>query len=96
MGLLSLGRVAQVVVAIVAEGDVDHATLGKMPDVAQVTLQGASVLYAQHDALLPVPLIDPEVIGSARYGNTWTAVHDLLNGIEDGIGVCKRSGGRRR
>ena len=41
-------RVADVVVAVVAQGGVDDASLGKMVNVVERVVKGLSVLYAQH------------------------------------------------
>ena len=49
VGGTALGTVADIVVAIVAQGDIHHATLGKIPHVGQLVVQGQTVLYAQHD-----------------------------------------------
>ena len=40
VGVAATGTVADVVVAIVTEGDIDDAALGKMLHIAQVVLQG--------------------------------------------------------
>ena len=49
MGVAASAGVAEVVVAIVAQRDVDHAALGEMLHVLQFTAQGQAVLNAEHD-----------------------------------------------
>ena len=45
------GRVADVVVAIVTEGDIDNATIGKVLDIRDIMFEGDTILDAQHDTL---------------------------------------------
>ena len=57
VGVASAGRVADVVVAVVAERDVHHAALGEVFQVGKFALDGQPVLNAEHDAFPAVALV---------------------------------------
>ena len=83
VGVVATGRVADIIVAIVAEGDIDHTTFSEMLQVGDVAFKGQSVLDAKHDALATLVLVHPEVIRCPRQ----TEVSAIL--IDDGLYLIK-------
>ena len=92
VGVTAPAGVAQVVVAIMAQRDIDHAAFGKVPDVLELSAECQTVLDAQHDAFAAVALVLVEVAGGA--GNTKVAVvltYNFLDFIEDQVGILCRT-----
>ena len=88
MGLTASCRVADVVVAIVAQRHVDDAPFGEVAQVFYLAVQGVTVLDAQHDALLAQVLVLPEVIrGSGNADILAVLGDDVLYLVEDVVGV---------
>ena len=89
MGLRTLGRVADIIVAIVAEGHIDDAAIGEVLQIRELTVEGDAVLDAEHDRLESLALVVPEVIGGAGERNSLCiVVHERLYLVEDMISVC--------
>ena len=92
VGVATAGTVADVVVAIVAEGDVHDATLGEMLHVGQVVFQGQSVLYAEHDTLPALSLVTVKVGGGTCDAEILIVLaHDFLYLVEDKVGILGRA-----
>ena len=88
MGVVAArGGVADVVVAIMAEGDINHATILEMLQALQMAVEGEAVLDAEHDALQTTVLVEPEVVGGAGQGDIGTVLGDnLFDLVEDAVG----------
>ena len=61
MRMIATRRIADIVVAIMAQGHIDDTTLGKMLQTIQMTIECQTVLNAQHDTFAPLLLIGIEV-----------------------------------
>ena len=86
--MLATCAVADVVVAIVAKRHIDDAALGEVAQVVKAALEGVAVLDAQHDALLALVLVMPQVVGRAGYGDMLAMLgDDGLYLIEDVVGI---------
>ena len=86
-GVATGGGVADVVVAIVAEGHVDDATVVEVLQVLQLSVEGDAVFDAEHDGFEPPVLVDPEVVGSPGKGDMGTVLrHYLFYLVEDTVG----------
>ena len=57
VGVASLCAVADVIVAIMAQGYIHHAPLGEMLYVGDVAIEGYTILYAEHYGLAPFPFV---------------------------------------
>ena len=92
VGIAATGTVADVIIAIVAEGDIYHASLGKVLHIAQIVLQGKTILNTEHDALSALSLVAVK-IGRSSGDTQVVAVlaHDFLYLVEDEIGILQRS-----
>ena len=106
MGVLCLrGRVADVIVAVVAEGHIDDATIGKVLQVLDLAVEGDAVLDAQHDRLAALALVLPEVgrgacnphIVAVLLGDGLYLVEDIVGkglGLFCGLGQVGHHDGR--
>ena len=83
----TFGRIADIVVAVVAEGHIDDAAISEVAQTLDRTIEGDAVLDAEHDALQSLALVTPQVVGGARqrYAVGILAYH-LLDLVEDMIG----------
>ena len=88
MRLAPTCRVAKIVIAIVTERDIGHATLGKMLHVGQIVLQRQSIFYGEENRLASLPLVLIE-IGRTTCDTQTTLVglHDLLYFVEDQVSI---------
>ena len=85
------GRVADVVVTIVAKGHVHHSPLAEVFYLCKVMTYGITVLYAQHDGLLAFVLQAVEVVGSVCQPHLATVRRYRLLYLGDdavGLGRC--------
>ena len=64
MFAVTFGRVADVVVAIVAERHIDHASLAEFLHIGDVLSDGIAILNAQHDGFLARALETEDVFGA--------------------------------
>ena len=88
VGMTAACRVADVVVAIVAEGHIDDAALCEVLQVFRLSVDGQSVLYAQHDALPARLFVGQQVGRRAGYGEiVAVAVDDVFYLVEDDVGI---------
>ena len=88
VGVAAFGAVADVVVAIVAQGDVYYPALREVFHVGDVVIEGNAVLYAKHDGLAPFALVFKEV--GRRTGDAdvlAVAPHDGFYLVENEIGI---------
>lgn len=92
VGIAATGTVADVIIAIMAEGDIYHASLGKVLHIAQIMLQGKTILNTEHDALSALSLVAVK-IGRSSGDTQVVAVlaHDFLYLVEDEISILQRS-----
>ena len=97
MGGCAAGRVADVVVAVVAEGDIDDATVGKVAQMAEVVLDGETVFDARHDRFHPVLLVLPQFlrVSGAAYG-VGMGAEDFVYAVEYHVGILMGRTGRQR
>ena len=85
---IALGRVADIVVAVVAEGHVDDATLSEVSQTFDGAIEGDAVLDAEHDALQTLVLVTPEVCRGTGDGHCMgIRAYHLLDLVEDMIGI---------
>ncbi len=92
MGIAAAGTIADIIIAIMAERDINDAALGEMLHVADIVLQGEAVLNTEHDALSALPLIAVKIGRSAGYAEIIAVLtHDFLYLVEDEIGILQRS-----
>ena len=99
MRVAAARRVADVVVAIVAERDVGHAALRKSTDVFELVLQRKTVFNGQNDGFQPHSLVFTEVVGRAGESQVrLLLLDDGFNLVENAVGVCigRESGQMRR
>ena len=90
MGGGALGRVADIVVAVVAEGHIDDAAVGEMAQSLDGAVEGDAVLDAEHDALQSLALVTPQVVGGACQGYAaGILAHHRLDLVEDLIGIFR-------
>ena len=92
MGIAAAGTIADIIITIMAERDINDAALGEMLHVTDIVLQGETVLDTEHNALSAFPLIAVKIGRSS--GNTQVVAvlaHDFLNLVEDEIGILQRS-----
>ena len=92
MRIAAPGRIADIVVTIMAERHIDDAPLCKVAELLQLTVQSQSVLDAQHDALPALPLVGIQVCrrtGDAEISTI--SVHDLLYLVEYQVRISRRS-----
>src|SRR5574344_168995 len=88
VGVTASCTVADVVVAIMAEGDIHHSPIGKVLHVGDVALKGKSVLYAEHNGFLSVILVGNEFGRSAGKGKiAIVGSNDVLYLIEYQVGI---------
>ena len=88
MGVATTGRVADVVITVMAKGDIYHTTLGKPLHIRQVVLQRQSVLNRKHNRLPALSLVGIEV--GRRAGNADVAAvvgYDIFYLVKDTIGI---------
>ena len=91
VGIISTGRVADIVVAVMAEGDIHHTTIGKVLQVLELAFECQSVLNTQHDTLQSLVLMHPEVVrGTGNRDIVLILTDDLLDLIEDQVGISFR------
>lgn len=84
-------RVANVIVTVVAKGDIDYSTLGKMLHILKSVLQCQTVFNSKHDAVAALPLVFVEVGRCASYAQvTIVGLYNFLNLVEDEVGIGRR------
>ena len=88
MRLAPTCRVAKIVIAIMTERDIGHATLGKMLHVGQIVLQRQSIFYGEENRLASLPLVLIE-IGRTTCDTQTTLVglYNLLYFVEDQVSI---------
>ena len=92
VGVASTGRVAHIVVAVMAKGDIHDAALGKVLHILNIMAQRQCVLDAEHDAASALALVFVEVLGRARNAEiAAVALHDVFYLVEDGVGIGEGS-----
>ena len=64
--------VADVVITVMAEGDIHHSPIGKVLDIVYITLESQTILYAKHYGLKSSTLVGPQLVGSACKGEILT------------------------
>ena len=91
VGITSPCGFADVVIPVMAQRYVDYTTLCEVLHVAQIAVQGQSVLYAEHYALASFPLVLIEVGRRSRDADILGVVaHDALQLIEYQVGIVVR------
>ena len=96
VGVAAAGRVADIVVTIMTERDIDDTPLSEMLHIGQFVTESQAVLNTKHDAATPFALVFIKVL--RRTGNaeiTAVGLHDILNLIENGIGIGRWRNGNR-
>lgn len=84
MGIAAAGTIADIIITIMAERDINDAALGEMLHVTDIVLQGETVLDAEHDALSAIPLIAIKIGRSAGYAEILPVLaHNLFYLVED-------------
>ena len=84
----TLGRVAYKVVAVMTQRHICYATLGEVPQVVDVILNGKTVLYAEYYALASLRLVSLDVgYGACLCYLTVAVSHYALYLVEYKIGV---------
>ena len=63
VGVAATGGVADIVVAVMTEGDIHHPAIGEVLQVLEFVLKCQSVLDTQHNTLQPLVLVHPEIVG---------------------------------
>ena len=63
MRIAATGRVAYIVIAIMAKSHIYYAPIRKMPQFIKAVLNGKTVLDSEHNALLAHLLIGIEICG---------------------------------
>ena len=63
VGVVATGGVADIVVAVMTEGDIHHTAISEVLQILELAFEGQSVLDAQHDTLQTLVLVQPEVVG---------------------------------
>ena len=92
MCVAPFGRVADVIVSVVAQGDIDNSALREVLDVLDVMLQSQSVLNPEHDALSSFALIFVKVGGSTGDTEVSAVLFDnVLYLVKDQIGISHRT-----
>ena len=92
MSVGGAATVAQVIVAIMAKGDIYDATTREILHITDVALKSQSILDAKHYGLLAQALVGPQLIGSASKGKTMTVgIHYIPNLVEDKVGIGFRT-----
>ena len=82
--------VADVVVAVVTQGDIHHSSLCEMLHVAYVAVQRQSVLYAEHYRFASVALVGIQVSRSPCYRHELVVCpHYVFNLVEDEVGIFR-------
>lgn len=91
MGVVASGRIADVIVAIMAKGDIGYATLDEMLKVGDIILNSQTILYAEHDALFACLFVEQYLVRGTSKGEVLRLLVDkALDGVEDEIGVSLR------
>ena len=67
MRIAATGRVAYIVIAIMAKSHIYYTPIRKMPQFIKAVLNGKTILNAEHDALLTYLLIGIEICGCSCY-----------------------------
>ena len=84
-------RVADVVVTVVAEGDIDHATLCETLHISEVVLQCETVLDGKHNGLATTPFVFVEISRSTCNAQVIAVVaDDVFYLVEDTVGIGER------
>ncbi len=92
MGVAASGTVADVVVAIMTEGNIHNASLGEVLYIRKVVLQGQPILYAEHDALSTLALVAVKISRSTGDAEILAVLaHYLFYLVEDEVGILRRS-----
>ena len=92
VGVTAAGGVAEVVVAVMTERHIDDAALGEVLQVLQLTVEGQSVLDAEHDGLTAVAFVFVEVAWSAGDADILTVLlYNLLDLVKDEISIFEGS-----
>lgn len=92
MGIAAAGTIADIIITIMAERDINDAALGEMLHVTDIVLQGETVLDAEHDALSAFPLIAVKIGRSTGYAEILAVLaHNLFYLVEDEVGILRRS-----
>ena len=92
MGIATAGTIADIIITIMAERDINDAALGEMLHVTDIVLQGKAVLNTEHDALSALPLIAVKIGRSAGYAEILAVLaHNLFYLVEDEVGILRRS-----
>ena len=90
MGVASACGITDIVVAVVAQGDVNDAALGEVFHVGKVVVQRKPVLNAQHNALAPFALVAVKVGGRAGDADKLAVFpDDILNFVKDKVGIAE-------
>ena len=92
MGIAAAGTIADIIITIMAERDINDAALGEMLHVTDIVLQGEAVLNTEHNALSAFPLIAVKIGRSAGYAEILAVLaHNLFYLVEDEVGILRRS-----
>ena len=86
--------VAEVVVAVVAQGEIDHALTAEAGHVAQVAAQSIAVLDAHHDGLLAGGLGAEQVFGAVGQGDAGGGLHLTAYLLQQVVGAQRGLGQR--
>ena len=92
VSIAATGTIANIIIPIMAERNIDDATLSKMLHVGKVVSKRQSVLYTEHDTLSSLPLVAIEV--GRRTGDTQVIAiltHNSLYLVKDQVGILGRT-----
>ena len=88
MGVITSCTVTDVIVAIMTKGDIHHSPIGKMPYIGNVAFECKPVLYSEHNRLLSVMLVFPQLSRSAGKSKILTVFgYNILYFVEYQISI---------
>ena len=95
--VVAFGRVADIIITVVAERHIDDTSLSEMLQVVQIAIKGNAILNAKHDELLAVVLLKYQQCGIFDDSHIILMLTDnLLYLVEDTVGIFGRILGRLR
>ena len=92
MSMLSFrSRITDIIISIMAKGHINNASINKVLNILQVTINSNAVLNTQHYALQPHMLVHPQVTRSAGNADIIAILTDNhLNLVENTVSVSLR------
>ena len=92
VGVITPCTITDVIVAIMAKGDIYHSPIGKMLYVGNVAFERKSILYSKHNRLLSSMLVFPQLPRCACKGKILTIFgYNILYLIEYQVGIFLRT-----